>query len=74
MIEMDMCDEQGIEFLDVGSQRLLTEVRSAVDENIVAVVGLDEHACTQSVVARISRFAHRALACWHWHSAACACA
>ena len=74
MVEMDMCDEQGIEFLDVGSQSLLAEVGTAVNEDVLVIVGLYEYAGAKSVVTWISRFAHRTLACWHWHTAACACA
>ena len=74
MVEMDMCDEQGIELLDVGSQSLLAEVGTAVNEDVLVIVGLYEYAGAKSVVTWISRFAHRTLACWHWHTAACACA
>lgn len=73
VVVVAVCNQQGVQRGRSGSQYLLAEVGTAVDEDVGAR-GFDECGCAESVVARVVRCAYGAVASDLGYSGGCPCA
>lgn len=73
MVVVYVGEEQGIYMIDSRAQELRAEVRSAVNKNISAVLGVEGRRA-HTIVARVGRTAHRAMAQHDGYTVRCACA